>query len=191
MHKTIAQTVQSATHQLSYFADLMRQAHPHLLAHSLAAARLVEKIIPFLPWGGNISTPVLLVGAFLHDIGKVSWPKELFTKYLLEPADWALVRAHPVTGANLVRETWPDVPGQVVEIILQHHERPGGGGYPRGREPGYLALVVAACEVVDAMTHDRGYRGALPVEMALTEITKWAPGEVVEAMGRAMGVKVA
>ncbi|MCL6447710.1 MAG: HD domain-containing protein [Armatimonadetes bacterium] len=144
---------------LQRFADLMRKAHPHLLAHSLAAARLVERIIPFLPWSGDISTPVLLAGAFLHDIGKVSWPKELFTKYPLEPADWSLVHAHPVAGVNLVRETWPDVPGQVVEIILQHHERPGGGGYPRGREPGYPALVVAACEVVDAMTHDRGYRG--------------------------------
>lgn len=89
----------------------MRQTHPHLLAHSLATARLVDKVIPYLPWGGGVPAPVLLIGAFLHDVGKASWPKELFAKYPLEPADWALVRAHPVAGANLVKETWPDVPG--------------------------------------------------------------------------------
>ncbi len=55
-------------------------------------------------------------------------------------------------------------------------------------EPGYPALAVAACEVVDAMTHGRGYRGALAVKAALAEIEKWAPPEVVEAVRRAIGI---
>ncbi|MCL6557806.1 MAG: HD domain-containing protein, partial [Firmicutes bacterium] len=166
-------TQSNTVYHLQRFADLMTRAHPHLLAHSLATARLVEKVIPHLPWGGYASPAILLAGAFLHDAGKITWPTELFTKYPLEVHDWGLVRAHPVAGANLVRELWPGVPEQVVEIILQHHERPGGKGYPRGVEPGYPALVVAACEVADAMTHDRGYREALPVEMAVEEISRW------------------
>jgi len=158
------------THHLQRFASLMAGAHPHLLAHSTATARLVEKVIPFLPWGGYASPAVLLAGAFLHDVGKVGWPEELFTKYPLEVHDWGLIKAHPVAGANLVKEEWPDAPDQVVEIILTHHERPGGKGYPYGAEPSFPALVVATCEVADAMTHGRGYRGALPAETAVEEI---------------------
>ncbi len=168
---------QPTDHHLQRFADLMARAHPHLLAHAVATARLVEKVIPFLPWGGYASPAILLAGAFLHDIGKTTWPKELFTKRLLTPADRVLIRVHPVVGASMVREAWPDVPEQVVEIVLTHHERPGGKGYPDGKEPSYPVLVVAACEVVDAMTHGRGYREALPVETALAEIRRWAPGE--------------
>ena len=175
--------------KLETFAAIMRRAHPHLLAHSITTARLVEKVIPHLPWGGYASQAVLLAGAFLHDIGKAGWPPELFTKYPLEVHDWGLVKAHPVAGASLVREIWPDIPAQVVEIIYSHHERPGGKGYPEGKEPPYPALVVAACEVFDAMTHDRGYREALPAGMAVEEISRWAPGEVVEAVKRALGVK--
>jgi HD-GYP domain-containing protein (c-di-GMP phosphodiesterase class II) len=182
-------TQSATTHHLQRFADLMTRAHPHLLAHSLATARLVEKVIPLLPWGGFASPAILLAGAFFHDAGKITWPPELFTKYPLEVNDWGLVRAHPIAGASLVREMWPGVPEQVVEIVLAHHERPGGGGYPYGAEPSYPALVVAACEVADAMTHDRGYRGALPAEAALAEISRWAPGEVVEAVGRVLGVR--
>jgi putative nucleotidyltransferase with HDIG domain len=184
-------TQSNTTHHLQRFADLMARAHPHLLAHSLATARLVEKVIPFLPWGGYASPAILLAGAFLHDAGKVTWPPELFVKYPLKANDWGLIRAHPIAGAELVREMWPDVPETVIEIIATHHERPGGRGYPRGVEPGYPALVVAACEVADAMTHDRGYRGALPVEMAVEEISRWAPREVVEAVGRVLGVRAA
>lgn len=50
-------------------------------------------------------------------------------------------------------------------------------------------LVVAACKVFDAMTHDRGYREALVVEMALAEIEKWTPPEVVGVVRKVAGVK--
>lgn len=169
---------------LKHFADLMHRASPGLLAHAKNTEMLVRAVIPYLP---RVCTPraVLLMGAFLHDIGKVTWPKELFAKRVLTPADWALIRAHPVVGANLVREAWPDVPEGVIRIILEHHERPGGEGYPYGIEPSYSVLVAAACDVFDAMTHDRNYREAIPVKVALAEIREWAPGKIVNAVERA------
>ncbi|MEW5898876.1 MAG: HD domain-containing phosphohydrolase [Bacillota bacterium] len=169
---------------LEYFADLMRRASPGLLAHAKATERLVRAVTPYLP---RVYAPraVLFMGAFLHDVGKVMWPKELFAKRVLTPADWALIKTHPVVGANLVKESWPDVPEGVIRIILEHHERPGGEGYPRGIEPSYPALVVSACDVFDAMTHDRNYREAIPVKVALAEIREWALGEIVNAVERA------
>lgn len=57
--------------------------------------------------------------------------------------------------------------------------------------PEEAVKVVAACEVVDAITHNRGYRSALPLEAALAKIWKWAPPEMVEAVKRALGVRKA
>lgn len=171
-----------AARTLAYFAGLMRRAHPGLLAHARRTALLVGMVVPCLPWSGCAPRAVYLAGAFLHDVGKVRWPPELFTKRALAPSDWSLIKAHPVMGADLVRYAWPGAPEIVLKIIREHHERPGGKGYPEGIEPCYPALVVACCEVFDAMTHDRGYREAVAAEKALVEVEKWGPAEVVRIL---------
>lgn len=146
-------------------------------------ARLVNAVAPYLPWSGYAPLSVLTAGALLHDIGKTAWPPELHSKWPLLPPDWALIQAHPAAGVNLVTENWPDVHPGVLEIIRLHHARPGGKGYP-AEEPPYPVLVVAACEVFDAMTADRAYRKGVGKEVALNEIGGWAPAEVVKALRR-------
>lgn len=160
---------------------LLRNGPPELLAHSLATARLVERMLPLLPRDG-LPARDLLLGALAHDAGKAFWPEKLFTKRFLTEAERCLVWAHPIIGADLLRKKWPGAPEGVIGIVLEHHERPGGNGYPRQIEPTYPALVVAAADVLAAMTTDRAYRPTLPLDKALEEIAKWAPPELLAAV---------
>lgn len=162
--------------------DFLRRAPHGLWRHSLAVARLAARAALLLPDGGGMPRAALLLGALLHDAGKALWPDELFTKRFLANTDWYLIRAHPVSGANLVREKWPEAPEDVVRIVLEHHERPNGKGYPHGAGPSRPALLVAACDVVDAATANRPYRPAAPLERALEEVSRWAPQDVLAAV---------
>lgn len=162
--------------------ELMRRAHRDLWRHSLAVARLAGRAALILPDGGGAPRAALLTGALLHDVGKALWPDELFAKRLLSDADWRLIRAYPTIGCNLVREKWPGAPEHVIRIVLEHHRRPGGRGYPNGVNPSRPALLVAACDTVAAMTADRGYRPAAPLERALEEVSRWAPADVAAAV---------
>ena len=93
------------------------------------------------------------------------------------------MKAHPLTGAALLQEIWPQAPERSLEIIRRHHERPGGSGYPRGlAEPGWPALLVAACDVTAAMLEDRPYRHGLGLEAALGEAARFAPERIAKAV---------
>ncbi|TEB12709.1 HD-GYP domain-containing protein [Pelotomaculum propionicicum] len=127
----------------------------------------------------------LAFAAYIHDLGKTTWPPELFHKHPLLPFEWSLVTAHPIASENILNEIFPAVPAEVKAVVRGHHERPGGGGYPDGLlEPGLELLIVAACDTYDAITHNKEYPcgEALPVEYALQEVSKFAPRQIVEAL---------
>jgi HD-GYP domain-containing protein (c-di-GMP phosphodiesterase class II) len=116
--------------------------------------------------------PELAHGFFLHDIGKVGIPEQILRKAAsLDDAEWNVMRRHPGIGADIVLP----IPflGGAVEIIRHHHERVDGGGYPaglRGDEIPMAARIFAVADSFDAMTSDRPYRDAMPVDRALAEI---------------------
>lgn len=133
------------------------------------------------------SRPEVSYGFFLHDIGKVGIPERVLCKPgPLDEAEWVVMREHPVVGAQIV-EPIKFLAGSV-EIVLSHHERWDGKGYPKGlagRDIPLAARVFAVADCFDAMTSDRPYRRALPAEVALEEIGAGAGSqfdpEVVEA----------
>ncbi len=116
--------------------------------------------------------PEVRWGFYLHDIGKARIPGEVLGKPgPLSEEEWIVMRAHPEIGARLLAAV-PELSG-AVEIVRCHHERWDGTGYPgrlRGRRIPLSARVFALADSFDAMTTDRPYRAALPVEFALDEI---------------------
>ncbi|MFZ5425733.1 MAG: HD domain-containing phosphohydrolase [Thermodesulfobacteriota bacterium] len=115
------------------------------------------------------------IAGLLHDIGKVCLPMAILSKpAALSPEEMALVKRHPQAGYEIVRNipfTWP-----VKETILQHHERMDGSGYPhglRGEKIGVEARILAAADVLEAMSSHRPYRPALGLNAALEELRRF------------------
>ena len=110
--------------------------------------------------------------AVLHDIGKIGIDINILHKReKLTPADIEVLKQHPSIGVRILEPI--HFLGEVREIIEQHHERFDGQGYPRGlsSEEWLLeARILAVCDTFDAMTSDRPYRKALPMEVAIQEI---------------------
>ncbi len=114
------------------------------------------------------------MGAWLHDIGKLGIPDAILLKPgALTEQEWAIMRSHAQVGFDLVKR----IPflADAAEIILTHHERCDGSGYPRGLKTADIpmgARIFAVADTVDAMTSDRPYRPALSFEEAHDEIQR-------------------
>jgi putative nucleotidyltransferase with HDIG domain len=112
----------------------------------------------------------------LHDIGKIGVPEAVLAKPgALDAADWAHIRRHPVVGAQIVAPF--EFLQEVAPVILHHHERWDGSGYPDGLAGPAIprgARIVAVADVWDALTSDRPYRGALAPAAALAVLERAA-----------------
>ncbi|MCK4245931.1 diguanylate cyclase, partial [Candidatus Bipolaricaulota bacterium] len=112
--------------------------------------------------------------SLIHDIGKIAIPAEILTKPTqLSEMEIILIKHHPESAYDIVKEV--DFPGPVTDIILQHHERLDGSGYPqglKGKEIRRGARILAVADVVEAMSSRRSYRPALGIDKALEEIRR-------------------
>ncbi|HUU80268.1 MAG TPA: PAS domain S-box protein [Acidobacteriota bacterium] len=114
------------------------------------------------------------MSGLIHDLGKISIPAEILTNpsHLSEKA-FELIKDHPQVGYNILREI--EFPWPVAQIVLQHHERMDGSGYPKGLSGDEIrveARVLAVADVVEAMASHRPYRPSLGLEPALEEISR-------------------
>ena len=129
------------------------------------------------------------LAALLHDVGKVKIPPEIINKPgPLDDAERAIVNTHTVVGQQMLEQVG-GLLGDIGRIVRSCHERWDGAGYPdglAGEAIPFEARIVCACDTWSAMTTDRSYRRALPVEVALVELhacagTQFDP-RVVEAL---------
>jgi HD domain len=122
------------------------------------------------------SDPQFEYGFLLHDVGKLTVPDFVLTKAgPLTSGEWSLMRQHPESGRSILADI-PFLDG-AREIVLAHHERWDGKGYPRGlagEEIPLGAQIFPLCDAFDAMTSDRPYRRALSIETALAEVRQGA-----------------
>jgi PAS domain S-box-containing protein len=111
-------------------------------------------------------------GALIHDLGKIQVPAEILSKpSRLSRVEYELVKAHPEVGYDIVKGI--DFPWPIAQMVLQHHERLDGSGYPRGLRGEEIiveARILAVADVVEAMASHRPYRPGFGFEKALAEI---------------------
>ncbi len=114
----------------------------------------------------------LRLTGYVHDIGKISAPAEILSKPgVLTRMEFELIKGHCQSGYDVLKRV--DFPWPVAEVILQHHERLDGSGYPRGLRGEAILLearIVSVADVVEAMANHRPYRAGLGLEAALAEI---------------------
>ena len=110
--------------------------------------------------------------AYLHDIGKVAVSADILRKSgPLNDREWTEMRQHPVDGSKIVKQL--SFLKNIVPVILYHHERWDGKGYPEGKDDGKIPLgarILAVADAFDAMTSNRPYRDALPKKKAIEEL---------------------
>jgi PAS domain S-box-containing protein/putative nucleotidyltransferase with HDIG domain len=116
----------------------------------------------------------LRMAGLIHDIGKINVPAEILNKSgRISDTEFNIIKIHPQTGYNLLREI--EFPWPVAQIVLQHHERLDGSGYPQGLKKEEIMLearILAVADVVEAMASHRPYRPAHSIAVALEKITK-------------------
>lgn len=112
------------------------------------------------------------MGSLVHDIGKIYVPSEILNRPgRLSAVEFGIIKTHPEVGYDIIRNV--EFPWPVGEMILQHHERLDGSGYPRGLRGEEIILearILAVADVVEAMASHRPYRPGLGLERALQEI---------------------
>jgi PAS domain S-box-containing protein/putative nucleotidyltransferase with HDIG domain len=129
----------------------------------------------------------LRLGAMIHDIGKISVPAEILNRPgRLSEAEFTIIKSHSQVGYDIIKDV--QFPWPVADMVVQHHERLDGSGYPKGLKAGAIipeARILAVADVVEAITAHRPYRPAVGLEKALLEIEanrgKLYDAEVVDA----------
>ena len=117
----------------------------------------------------------LRMAAMIHDMGKISIPGEILSKPgPLNEIEFSLIKAHPKVGYDILKSI--DFPWPIAQMVLQHHERMDGSGYPsslRGEEILLEARVLSVADVVETMASHRPYRPALGLGKALEEVNRY------------------
>ena len=116
----------------------------------------------------------LRIAGTLHDLGKFAIPSDLLSKPgKLTPQEFALIKTHPQVAYNILEPI--TLPGNTAQIILQHHERLNGSGYPQGLKGEEILLearILGVADVMEAMCSHRPYRASLGLAETLDELTR-------------------
>jgi PAS domain S-box-containing protein/putative nucleotidyltransferase with HDIG domain len=146
---------------------------PYTADHQLKVAVLARRIAQQLGLAEE-SIRSIEVGASLHDIGKIAVPAEILARPgALTPFEFELVKTHCRVGYDIL--TGVDLPWQITDIVLHHHERLDGSGYPDALTDQAIsigALIVGVADVIDAMASHRPYRPSLGIEAAREELRR-------------------
>ncbi|ANK81634.1 MAG: hypothetical protein TEF_13140 [Rhizobiales bacterium NRL2] len=152
-------------------AAMVERRDPYTSGHQANVAALSVEIARKLGWD-RFKIEGLRLGAMIHDIGKISVPSEILNRPgKLTDSEFAIIKAHPETGYDILKGT--DFPWPIREMILQHHERLDGSGYPAGMRGDAIldeTRVLSVADVLDAITSHRPYRPSRGIETALKEI---------------------
>jgi diguanylate cyclase (GGDEF)-like protein/putative nucleotidyltransferase with HDIG domain len=179
---------QQALNAVVALARAVDAKDPYTLRHSQRVAEMAARLALEMGWGAD-RLRRLHEAALLHDVGKIAVPDLVLTKPgALTGEELALIREHPVRGAEIVAET---LSAEQVAWVRGHHERFDGAGYPDGLAGHDIpdgARILALADAWDAMTGDRPYRPGMPPARARAiceeERRRQFCPDVVAALGR-------
>jgi len=154
-------------------SKIVESRDPYTAGHEQQVARIACLIAQ------NLSLPAdqiesIRIAASLHDIGKIAVPSEILTKPgRLSKLEMEMVKIHSQNAYEILKNI--AFPYPIADIILQHHERLDGSGYPNGLSGAEILLearIIGVADVIEAMSSHRPYRPALGIDAAFDEITK-------------------
>jgi PAS domain S-box-containing protein len=166
MRKALGATVQA-------MAVTVETRDPYTAGHQRRVADLARSIATEMNLSAD-QVDGIQMAAIIHDLGKISVPAEILSKPTkLTALEFSLIKTHSQSGYDILKDI--DFPWPIARMILEHHERINGSGYPNGliaEETLIYSRILAVADVVESMASHRPYRPALGIEAALDEIEK-------------------
>jgi PAS domain S-box-containing protein len=166
MQKALLETVEA-------IGSALEKRDPYTAGHQRQVAKLAHAIAQemHLP---QEAVEGIYMGSLIHDVGKIYVPAEILSRPgKLSEAEFNLIKVHPQVGYDIIKGI--EFPWPVAKMILQHHERLNGSGYPQGLKGDEISLearILAVADVVEAMASHRPYRPSLGLDTALEEISQ-------------------
>ena len=167
-------------------AQTVEVRDPYTAGHQKRVADLARAIATRMGLPSDRVDGIRMAGV-IHDIGKISVPAEILSKPgLLTPLEFSLIKTHSQIGYDILKDI--EFPWDIASMVLQHHERLDGSGYPHGVTGERILLeakILTVADVVEAMASHRPYRPSLGLDKALEEIKdkkgRFYDADVVEA----------
>jgi HD-GYP domain-containing protein (c-di-GMP phosphodiesterase class II) len=170
LYEDVRGLVMGLLHSLTSAVDAK---DPYTCGHSERVALLSRMIATSAGFPSSLVERIYIAG-LLHDVGKIGVPEAVLQKTgRLTAEEFELMKKHPEIGARILRDVRQV--GDVIPGVLHHHERFDGKGYPNalaGEQIPLMGRIICLADSFDAMTSNRTYRKALPLEVALTEMRR-------------------
>jgi len=166
MEKALLETIEA-------IGSALEKRDPYTAGHQRQVAKLAHAIAQEMKLPQEV-TEGIYMGCLIHDIGKIYIPAEILSRPgKLTTAEFEIIKCHPQVGYDIIKGI--EFPWPVAKMILEHHERLNGSGYPQGLKGGEISLearILAVADVVEAMASHRPYRPAVGLDNALEEISQ-------------------
>jgi PAS domain S-box-containing protein/putative nucleotidyltransferase with HDIG domain len=180
-HKQVEEELQQSLERLrrtfdetvNALASAIRTRNPYTAGHQWRVAQLASAIAREMGLPEEQIEGIRVAG-LIHDIGKISVPLEILSNPDgISELEYGIIKAHPQIGYDILKAV--EFPWPVAEIVLQHHERLDGSGYPQGLSGEEILLearILGVADVMDAITSHQPYRAARGLDRALEEISR-------------------
>jgi len=173
LEKTLKELRKALGGTIEAMALTVETRDPYTAGHQRRVSNLARAIATEMGVSEDQIQGIRLAGV-IHDIGKISVPGEILSKPgKISKNEFGIIKEHPQVGHNILNTV--DFPWPIAQIVLQHHERMDGSGYPDGISGENILLearILAVADVVEAMASHRPYRASLGIDIALREILK-------------------
>jgi putative nucleotidyltransferase with HDIG domain len=195
-HKMIEEISDSMTRNPGALISLARlkTADDYTYMHSTAVCALMIALGRQLKLDEELNRKLGVAG-LLHDLGKAMMPLEILNKPgKLTDEEFRIMKSHPEEGIKLLRESH-GVDEIAFDVVLRHHEKAEGSGYPEGLKSDEISLYAkmgAVCDVYDAITSNRPYKAGWDPAESLRKMAEWSAGHfdpaVFQAFVKSLGI---